>query len=248
VTKNVAIAAPPRAKLGVRAGVSRKLLERKALETAAVVGEPTGDALEDSFPTEVHDQPDRAEPVNATAGATDGGQAIVEQPGGANDIVAATALGAAAPAPHDAVQPAPEQPTPTQAPQLATLTTWSADDERAFQTLAARRKAAGYQRRGRDVSDQVVRVGGITPNPNTIVAVIVGLVTERGGSVSRSELVTAMAGASYPHGRAKPEDKGWCQGYVAGAVRNGFLTLAEDVVVADAAWLALRALHLLSAV
>ena len=81
-----------------------------------------------------------------------------------------------------------------------------------------------------------MRLGSITPNPNTVVAVIVGLVTKRGGSMRRSDLVAAMAGATYPHGKAKPEDKGWCNGYIAGAVRNGFLALAnEAVTIADAA-------------
>ena len=75
----------------------------------------------------------------------------------------------------------------TAAPALSTLAAqpWSAEDESAFQTLAARRKAAGYQRRGRDVSDQTITLGAVAPNPGTVVAVLVGLVTERGGSVGR---------------------------------------------------------------
>ncbi|MBO9511675.1 hypothetical protein [Erythrobacter sp. A6_0] len=102
---------------------------------------------------------------------------------------------------------------------------WLSEDETAFQTLLARRKAAGYQRRGRDLSDQVLKPGEIKPNPDTIVATIVALVTER-GELMRCELLTAMATATFPHPRAKPADASWCQGYVAGAIRNGFLAVA----------------------
>jgi hypothetical protein len=235
VTKNIETQVPARAKLSIRAGVSRKLLERKALEAAAAADEPAGDALEDSFPATVQDQASAAEAAGAETVSAAVGHAADEHAGSAIDIAASTAP-APAPAPQEPAQTAPEQPTAIRAPQPATAAAWSAEDESAFQALTARRKAAGYQRRGRDVSDQVVRLGSITPNPNTVVAVIVGLITERGGSVGRSDLVVAMAGATYPHGKAKPENKGWCQGYVAGAVRNGFIALADEIVViADAA-------------
>jgi hypothetical protein len=57
--------------------------------------------------------------------------------------------------------------------------------------------------------------------------VIVAIVAEH-GSIGRAKLVEAMAAANFPHAKAQPTDKGWCQGYVAGAVRNGFLTLSEQ--------------------
>jgi hypothetical protein len=69
-----------------------------------------------------------------------------------------------------------------------------------------------------------VQVSAIKPNQNTVVAVIASIVAER-GTLEREELVTLMAQASFPHPKARPSDKDWCQGYVAGAIRNGFLLL-----------------------
>lgn len=111
--------------------------------------------------------------------------------------------------------PPPAVPTP--APQ------WSDEDENALQAMMARRKAAGFQRRGRDTSEQLLAVGAITPNPGTVVAIIVGLVAVQ-GTMSRGDLVAAMATATFPQAKARPTDRAWCQGYVAGALRDGFLT------------------------
>lgn len=102
---------------------------------------------------------------------------------------------------------------------------WSNEDETNFQLLFSRRMAAGYQRRGRDLSGQVLQPGTIQPNAETIVATIVALVAER-GQVSRGELLRLMATTHFPHPKAQPNNKGWCQGYVAGALRNGFLAVA----------------------
>ncbi|WP_419826809.1 hypothetical protein [Sphingomonas sp.] len=48
-----------------------------------------------------------------------------------------------------------------------------------------------------------------------------------GDGVGRAELIAAMATTDIRHGKARPDEKGWCQGYVAGAVCNGFLSLAD---------------------
>lgn len=111
---------------------------------------------------------------------------------------------------------------PTQPPAAPTL--WSNEDETGFQALVTRRKAAGYQRRGKDVSAQILRPGTIKPNSDTVVATIVGIVAER-GQLARAELVGLMGATKFPHPKAQPADKGWCQGYVAGAIRNGFLAV-----------------------
>lgn len=108
-----------------------------------------------------------------------------------------------------------------------TAPAWLSEDEASFQTLIARRKAAGYQRRGKDVSSQVLRPGDIKPNADTVVATIVGIVAEQ-GSIARAALIDLMAGATFPHPKAQPTDKGWCQGYVAGAIRNGFLVVEHS--------------------
>ena len=114
----------------------------------------------------------------------------------------------------------------TLAPAPATPPFWSTEDEASFQTLLARRKAAGYQRRGKDVAGQVIRPGAIKPNEGTVAAVIVGIVAHD-GTMNRAALVDAMATANFPHPKARPTDRGWCQGYVAGAIRSGFLAVAE---------------------
>lgn len=210
-----------RPKLGGRLGVSRKLLERKAAERAAVEL-PEGAPLESDFPG--------AEPVNADGVAEAGDQPAVE---GQSKQAAANLLPSAAADPATAPV---DGPAGTMAPVLAQAPAapqpWSDEDESAFQALAARRKVAGYQRRGRNVDGQLITAGNIKPNGNTVVAVIVGLVAER-GSVGRAELLDVMASANFPHRAARPDDRGWCQGYVAGALRDGFLALAEQPTAAQ---------------
>ena len=135
----------------------------------------------------------------------------------------ATAVDAPAQAPHGGSS---SPPAAIQAPAPATPPSWSTEDEASFQTLLARRKAAGYQRRGKDVAGQVIRPGAIKPNEGTVVAVIVGIVAHD-ETMNRGALVDAMATANFPHPKARRTDKGWCQGYVAGAIRSGFLAVAE---------------------
>ena len=135
----------------------------------------------------------------------------------------ATAVDALAQAP----QAGPSSPLAAiQAPASATPPLWSSDDETSLQTLLARRKAAGYQRRGKDVAGQVIRTGAIKPNEGTVAAVIVGILAYA-GTMNRGALVDAMATANFSHPKARPTDRGWCQGYVAGAMRSGFLAVAE---------------------
>lgn len=122
---------------------------------------------------------------------------------------------------------APAASTPTAQPAE-----WSDEDERLFTALAARRKAARGGRRGRDVGGQVIRPGDIAPNPGTVVATIVALVAEL-GTVSRASLVAAMGRAAFAHPKAKPQDAAWCQGYIAGALRDGFLALADQTLAAE---------------
>src|SRR6478735_6485754 len=78
-----------------------------------------------------------------------------------------------------AVEPSSAPPlAPTQTPPAPEV--WSSEDEAALQALLARRRAAGYQQRDKDLSTQLLKPGSIKPNPDTIVATIVALVTERG--------------------------------------------------------------------
>ena len=132
-----------------------------------------------------------------------------------------------------AEQPAPEPhggssspPTATQGQVPAAPPLWSTEDEASFQTLQARRKAAGYQRRGKDVARQKLQPGALKPNEGTVAALIVGIVAQA-GTMNRGALVDAMATANFPHPKARPTDRGWCQGYVAGAIRSGFVAVAE---------------------
>jgi len=172
----------------------------------------------------------------AEAGVTDSGAEALEQsfPAQEADEQQAAAPEAALP---EAVETPPEAPADEQqaaATQTAEhAATWSSEDEAALQALMSRRKAAGFRGRGRDVSGQVIRAGAITPNDNTIVSVIVGLVAER-GEVRRTDLIDAMASATFPHPKAQPSSKAWCQGYVAGAIRSGFLAVAVEDPAASA--------------
>ncbi len=104
---------------------------------------------------------------------------------------------------------------------------WSNEDEAAFQTLLARRKAAGYRRRGKDLAAQLLTLGPIKPNPDTVASTIVALIG-KDGEISRGELLSRMATAIFPHPKARAEDEGWCQGYIAGAIRNGFLAIVAE--------------------
>lgn len=143
--------------------------------------------------------------------------------------LAAKAEPQAATAPAALVQQAQVPPAPTTPAQPAE---WSAEDEKLFNALAARRKAARGGRRGRDVGGQVIRPGDIAPNPGTVVATIVALVAEL-GTVTRAALVTAMGKAAFAHPKARPQDAAWCQGYIAGALRDGFLALADQTLAAE---------------
>lgn len=209
-----------------RAGSSRKLLARKALTTSeeALQG---SEALEDSFPTadvdEVTTPAKDPDSLSARLHVAQTSEAVASV-GEVLNKLRETAIGGS---------PAPVMPSATAVPAPALV--WSPEDESTLQALLTRRKAAGFQRRGRDVSGQLITAGSIKPNPNTVVAVIVGIVAEQ-GSMGRADLVAAMAGATFPHPKVQPSDKGWCQGYIAGALRNGFLALAEaNPAVADAA-------------
>ena len=205
-----------------RSSVSRKLLSRKAAERA-VEGVLQGDALEDSFPRDGGEAPLNDGSIGKAAQAISGTDDVAPPTSSAEIAASRLAAGPESLTVAHATTPGTAQPTAT--PQ------WSEADESAFQALAARRKAAGYQRRGRDVGGQLLRVGDVAPNPATVAAVIVGLVAER-GTVVRGELVAAMAEAGFPHPKAKPSDRGWCQGYVAGCVRDGFLAAAATHPVA----------------
>lgn len=72
-----------------------------------------------------------------------------------------------------------------------------------------------------------LRPGEITPNASTVVAAIVRLVVQQ-GEVGRAELIDLMSEASFDHSKARAAEKGWSQGYVAGAIRGGFLTVAVE--------------------
>lgn len=211
-----------RPKLGSRLGSSPKLLARKAIERASeILGE--GDALEACFPR----PPETGEPAIIAASPID---AIVQRDGNGDAVELPDIAADADQAMPSATGGGASSATPTaahvgQVPAPAPV--WSDEDESALQALVTRRKAAGYQRRGRDVGAQMITVGTITPNNKTVVAVIVAIVAEH-GSIERAELLEAMATAIFPHAKAQPTNKSWCQGYVAGAVRNGFLKLSEQ--------------------
>lgn len=206
---------PARGTLAVRSGSSRRLLQRKAIEQATKA-EPLADALEDSFPAEAGAITDTTTETADDAAARPDHAALGTPTTGAADLISSMAERGAS-----------SETTTPPTPQLSTAQAWSEDDESSFQGMLARRKAAGFQRRGKDVSAQLIRVGDIKPNDGTVIATIVALVAEH-GPITRARLLDLMQAATFPHAKAKPEDRGWCQAYVAGAARQGFLTLATD--------------------
>lgn len=203
----------PRHMQSHRSGASRKLLSRKPGDRAMA---PQGEALEDVFP-----DGGPSEAAEHTTGSPAAGTLGQENgPGPAPLAIGVTLAG-----PDQlAVEDASEVPSEANANTYAAGLSWSEEDERAFSNMAARRKASGYQRRGRDVGGQVLSVGSITPNPGTVVATIVELFNTR-NTMTRTALLDAIAVASFSNAKAKPTDRSWANGYVAGALRDGFLTL-----------------------
>ena len=104
------------------------------------------------------------------------------------------------------------------------LLRWTDDDEADLRALLARRKAAGYRKPSRDVGGQVIRLGRISPNPNTVAASVVALVGLK-GEVTRRDLIADMADCTFPHPKAQPKDPQWCTGYISGCIRNAFLEI-----------------------
>ena len=104
---------------------------------------------------------------------------------------------------------------------------WSDGDEKQLRALLARRRQAGYRKPSRDVGSQLLKVGSFNPNPNTVTASICAIVALN-GTISRKALLAEMAETVFPHPKAQPKDAKWCQGWVAGAIRNGFLVLITD--------------------
>jgi len=199
--------------LTARLGTTAATLRRKAIERAASAPPPAGESLEDIFPT-------AASPASAADGSANGEKG---RDGGeranASEPMAATSM-------PDHSGPPLDQGKDIGAGVAGQAEAWSEEDERNYQALLHRRKAEGYQRRGRDISAQQIIAGAIKPNPGTVVATIVALVSDR-GQINRAELLDKMAVTSFPNAKARADDRGWCQGYVAGALRDGFLALVK---------------------
>jgi hypothetical protein len=225
-------AVPGRTTMSTR-GVNRKLLARKA--AARPADEHEGGGLEDVFPAGENDPAGNAGGESEQPGAEQpeqaGGAPVIDAAGSTTAPVEYIEPAAAAAADASALPQAEPESGPSDAapaaPALAPASApaWSEADEATLNAMLARRKAAKYQRRGKDVSGQLIRLGDVAPNPGTVVAVIVGLVAQAGGAVSRGKLLELMAGAAFPHPKAQPQDKGWCTGYVAGAIRTGALAV-----------------------
>jgi hypothetical protein len=205
-----------RATLSTRTSTSRKAAEAQEGESEQTIQQGVSPLAEqdNSRPSLANDQPADFSPEGVQAAPADAPAehptAVVREPESA------------------ALDAAQAHGSPTPALALA----WTSEDESAFQAMLAQRKAAGYQRRGKDVGAQLLQVGDIAPN-GTVVAVIVALVAEY-GTIGRGKLLDAMAMATFPHPKAKPEDRGWCQGYVGGAIRDGFLAVADGAPAQEA--------------
>jgi hypothetical protein len=197
-----------------RSGASRKLLSRKPGDKAMAA---QGEALEDVFPGSDADA--AAEPT-----------VKLLSPGalGDEDNPACPALlagGVVAGPEKSSAAAGSDAQTEAESMALPTGPSWTDEQEELYVAMTARRRASGYQRRGRDVGGQVLCVGSITPNPGTVVATIVELFGTR-NAMARTELLDAVASASFSNAKAKPTDRTWANGYIAGALRDGFLAIA----------------------
>lgn len=74
-------------------------------------------------------------------------------------------------------------------------------------------------------TDQRLRATGMKPNPGTVLAALVQLVEER-VDVSRTQLIALIRSGCFSHPKSRAGEKGWCEGYVAGAIRGGYLAVA----------------------
>lgn len=108
-----------------------------------------------------------------------------------------------------------------------TKSDWTEYDEAQLRALLTRRRQAGYRKPSRDVGGQLLRVGDFNPNPNTVTASICAIVALN-GTITRKALLAEMAETVFPHPKAQPKNPKWCQGWVAGAIRNEFLVLVAD--------------------
>ncbi|WP_260597169.1 hypothetical protein [Sphingomonas endolithica] len=196
--------AAPRGTQSNRPNASRALLLRKAVEKLGNPA-PFGESIEDSFPVAEFTGPMVPAVLPAAADHANGEPAPDAAPN-----VEYIESKAPAEAPQDQQLAAVGEPSSDAAHaavvQLPVAPAWSEQDEALLQALTARRKASGFQRRSKDVSGQMLRVGEVTPNPGTVVAAIVALVTER-RAMRRGELLDAMAAATFPHPRARPQDR-----------------------------------------
>ncbi|WP_188063198.1 hypothetical protein [Sphingobium sp. KCTC 72723] len=224
--------------LTTRLGASPKTLHRKAMEKAAAAPAPEGESLEDIFPATPVAKPDdgtvgaAALPVVGAGAPGDHAETQADD-GTARAAMVGMTEPTAPPASADEASASPsstgaeDQSAPAAPMQSAAPASWSDADERAYQALATRRKAAGFQRRGRDVSAQRVTIGAVTPNPGTVNSTIYELVKAH-GPIGRGELLDLMATPAFDHPKAKGGDRAWSQGYVQGAVAAGFLMTQTD--------------------
>lgn len=232
-----AATAPARKTLTTRLGTSPKTLHRKAMQQAAATPMPDGEGLEDIFPPALVAQDAESPAVTAAPAvpATDASQPdpVLATADEGTAPAADTIGSSAAPAQADEPSAAPpstvveDRRAPVAPVATAIAPAWSAEDERAFQTLAERRRAAGFRLRGRDVSAQRLCLGKIIPNERTVMATIAGIVAAA-GVVGRDELLDLIAGTTFASPKAKPTDRHWAQAYVAGALRIGALAVADD--------------------
>jgi len=204
----------PRHMQSHRSGASRKLLSRKPGDKAMAV---PGEALEDVFPGSDADAAAEppVKPLSPGAlGDEDNPACPVLLAGG---VVAGPEKSTAAAGSEAQIE--------AESMALPTGPSWTDEQEELYVAMTSRRRASGYLRRGRDVGRQVLCVGSITPNPGTVVGTIVELFGTR-NAMARKELLDTIASASFSNAKAKPTDRAWANGYIAGALRDGFLAVA----------------------
>lgn len=108
---------------------------------------------------------------------------------------------------------------------------WSETDESLFQEMQARRKATKAKRpagasRSRLGDDTVLLVGPTVAGSASVFGTIRAAVAGHGDAgIARAVLLDQLAKAEWQSSAAKPGDRGWLAGWVAGAVRAGVLVV-----------------------
>ena len=109
---------------------------------------------------------------------------------------------------------------------------WTEKDETQYLELAARRKESGFRKRGKDTSSQYLVISNLRPNPKSAAGIIYETVKIENG-MTRGTLLERLATRLGDETKHKFNDRRWCQGYIAGTIRDGFISVQTDHLISS---------------